>query len=499
MPEGLRRYTFPARPAGGLLFGLSVARLAALAGAGVVFIVAMSAPSAASLGVGLVVIVVLLGAVAVRVAGRPVIDWLPVLAAYGWAMATRNNEFYASPDLADPLPEGVLDLPGELFGVELHSLDVSTDPTVANPTPVGYGVVRDVFRDRLVAVAEVSAGEFLFLDPDDQQGRISSWGGLLDHIAQSMPEICRLQVVHTVAGASTANLAVHHQTNGGRGNDDTASSYADVLQLCGAGSQEHRMLLAVALDLTAARRPIRQAGGGLDGAAKVLMDRAGQLEDTLAAAGVDVHGWLPARTVAHLVRTAFDPAFKAAADNRPDDVNDGGGVDPAVAGPSALVDGWSAVRHDSGWSTTLQVVRPPSRPTAGDFLAHLLVGVPATRRMSLLYVPTPMATAERRAQSQQVTTESEQTLRARFGFSTSARHRRAHADAARREQDLVSGRAVYQLVWLITVTSPTLTGLDGAVGHVETAARRCGLELRRLVGTQRQAACFTLPLCRGAR
>ena len=171
----------------------------------------------------------------------------------------------------------------------------------------------------------------------------------------------------------------------------------------------------------------------------------------------------------------------------------------AAVGPTGMVDGWSSVRHDSGWSATFQVARPPSRPVTGEFLQHLLLGVPARRRMSLLYVPTPAATAERRAQTQQVSTESEQTLRARWGFGTSARQRRAWQDAAQREEDLVEGRAVYRIVWLITVTAPTADGLEAAAGQVEAAARRCSLELRRLAGTQRQAFAFTLPLCRGAR
>lgn len=80
-----------------------------------------------------------------------------------------------------------------------------------------------------------------------------------------------------------------------------------------------------------------------------------------------------------------------------------------------------------------------------------------------------------------------------------ARQRRAWQDAAQREEDLVEGRAVYRIVWLITVTAPTADGLEAAAGQVEAAARRCSLELRRLAGSQRQAFAFTLPLCRGAR
>lgn len=495
----MQTYEFPTRSDAGLLFGLSAARLATVAASGVAFVAAMIRPTPASLASALALVVGLLAASMVKVAGRAVVDWLPVWVAYGWRMVTRNNEFYSSPDLADPLPEGTLDLPGELFGIEVHSLPVDSQASVANPTPAGYGVVRDTTRQRLVAVAEVSAADFLFLDPDEQQARVSAWGRVLDHIAQSMPEVSRLQVVHLAGPTSIRTLAAHQAAHGGHGTETCAGSYAEVAQTAGGLAQEQRLLVALGLDLRVARRAIRQAGGGTHGAAEVLMDRAARVEDAMAGAGLDVHGWLPARTLAHVLRVAFDPQARTMLEQRPADVNAGGGSDPVAAGPTGMVEGWSALRHDSGWSTTLQVVRPPARPVTGDFLQHLLIGVPATRRLSILYVPTPMAVAERRAQTQQVSTEAEQTLRARWGFAISARQRRSYVDAARREEDLAEGHAVLQVVWLLTVTALSPDGLDAEVGQVEAAARRCGLELRRLSGTQRQAFGFTLPLCRGAR
>lgn len=495
----LQVYEFPARPASGVLFGLSVARLAAIGLAGIVLITVMAQPSPESMIGGLITITILLAATAIKVSGRPIVDWLPIGIGYGWQMATRRSEFYASPDLSHDLPDGTLDLPGELFGLELHSHAVQSDATVANPTPVGYGVIRDTFRSRMIAVAEISAPDFLFLDPADQQARVTAWGRLLDHVAQSLPEITRLQIVHTVAPASPRPLEHHHDTHGHRGTDATDASYREVLDAAGAGAHEHRLLLAVGLDLRQARRQIRQAGNGPAGQARVLMDRAATVEDALTGTGLEVHGWLPARAIAQVLKTAFDPAAADTIHRRPVDVTEGSGVDPAAAGPAGVVDGWTAVRHDSAWSTTLQVVRPPTRPVTGDFLQHLLIGVDARRRVSILYVPTPIGTAERRAQTQQVSSESEQTLRARWGFGTSARQHRAWADAARREEDLVEGRTVFKVVWLITVTAPTPAELDVAVGQVDAAARRCSLELRRLAGTQRQAFGFTLPLCRGAR
>ena len=495
----LPAYQFPARPTAGLLFGLSAARLGAVAAAGVVLIATLARPTGAGVLVGLTVIGMLVASATLRIAGRTVVDWAPVWVAFGWGQATRNNEFYASPDLDAGLPEGSIDLPGELFGIEIHHFTGASRAAVANPTPAAYGVVRDTFRQRLVAIAELAGDDFLFLDPPDQQARISAWGRVLDHLAQALPDLSRLQVVHTVGPASTAALAAHHRDHGGRGTPDTAASYRQVLEVSRAWAQQHRVLLAVGLDLHAARRAIRQAGGGSNGAAQVLMDRAAVVEDTLGSAGLDVRGWLPAARIGAVLRAAFDPAAAARLAEDAADVNDSAAVTPAGAGPAGMADGWAALRHDSGWSATLQIVRPPARPVTGDFLQHLLIGVPAQRRLSILYVPTPMATAERRAQTQQVSTESEQTLRARWGFGTSARQRRTWADAAQREEDLVEGRSVYRVVWLITVTAATPADLDTAVGQVEAAARRCCLDLRRLSGTQRQAFAFTLPLCRGAR
>lgn len=494
----LRAYQFPVRVEPSVAFGLSLSRLVTVGIAGVVFIVMMTVGGAGIVAVGSLVLLLLTVGMFVRVGGRYAIDWLPVWAGFGWAAATRNNEFYSSPELTGPLPEETLDLPGELFGLELHEF---APDEAAVGTGRRYGMLRDTFRDRLVAVVELSGQDFLFLDPADEQARIAAWGSTLDHLAQSMPELVRLQVVHTVGPAGAGHLDDDHRRHGGRGSDATAASYRQVLDRSSQVAQEHRCLLAVALETGQARRAVRQAGGGLAGAGRVLIDRAVAVEDALQAAGLTVHGWLSAVQLAGVLRDGFHTMAGSHADTGPG--GEGGAGDAAVAaamaGPAAMVDQWSAVRHDAGWSTTLQVIRPPSRPVTGDFLQHLLVGVPARRRMSLLYVPTSMHVAERRAQTEQVSTEAEEAVRARWGFATSARHRRAHTDAAVREAELVDGRAVYRVVWLVTVTADDPAALDAAVGQVDAAARRCGVELRRLTGTQRQAFGFTLPLCRGAR
>lgn len=490
-------YTFPTRPAGGLLFGLSGPRLTAVGAAGLALVAAAVGTSTAGRLAALTAVAALIVVTFTRVAHRPLLEWIPILARHGWAQATRANEFYRSSDLeTQPLPDQVLDLPGELFGLELHNLAVDTDTDTDADSDRAYGILRDVWRKRVIAVAEVSGDGFLFDDPADQQQRVDGWGGLLDQVAATMPEIVRLQIVHTAGSASPAGPARHHHRAGGHGTPATRRSYRQVLDRAAAGAQHHRLLFAVALDERAARTDIRQAGGGVQGAANVLLDRAARIETQLAATGLAIHGWLSAGAIAAVLRTGFDPA---AAASLPTDDHGNPHVSAAACGPWAMHAGWDAVRHDSGWSTSFEVVRPPTRPVNPDFLAHLLTDVAVARRMSLLYVPMVAEQAERDALSRQISADAEATIRSKFGFGVTRRQQLEHDDATRQEHDLVDGRSMFRLVWLVTVTAPDPQQLEAAAGLVESAARKARLELRRTFGMQRHTAGFTLPMCRGAR
>lgn len=485
--SGLQTYDFPSRPPAGLLFGLTASRLLTLASAAVVFVAAMSHPSLPRLAVAAALIGLLLAAATVPVGGRVPVEWVPVVAGYGWARATGNDRFRASPDLGRPADLTALDLPGELDGLRL------VPTTVATAGAVRFGVVEDRRRQRMVAVAEIDGGDFLFLDGEDQQTRIGGWGRTLDHIAQTLPDIVRIQVVHTTAPTDPTTLTAHATAAGRRGTDTVRDSYDQVMERVAATAQSHRTWLAIALDLRAARAAVRRAGGGSDGATRVLLDRAATVEDLLASAGIVLTGWLAPAAVAGMVRDAYTGDGTPLPDV--DDVE----LAATAAGPTAVDESWRTVRHDGGWSATVQIVQPPTRPVPGDVLQHLLIGLPGRHRMSILSVPTAQATAERRAQTQQVTAESEAHLRHRLGFGASARQYRHRDDAARREADVVDGRTVHQVTWLLTVTADTLDDLERDLATIEAAARRCSLITRRLVGTQRQAFGFTLPLCRGAR
>ena len=478
----LRTYRFPTRTGSGVLLGMSPPQLGGVATAGVVFVAAVSVATPAALAVGAAAVALLLAGSFVPVAGRPAVAWVPVAVLFGWAMATRNNEFYASPDLSVDLPDGVLDVPGELFGIEIATLDEAG---------AGYAMVRDTFRNRVVAVAEVSGADFLFLDPADEQARVEGWGAVLDQLAQSMPEVTRLQVVHTVGPASPGPLVRHHAVHGGRGTEATAASYGEVLELAGRSGQDHRCLVAVAVDLAAARRAVRQAGGGrprgVPGADGPCRHARGRVDRRRARRARLVDGRPGRRAAPGRVRPGRPrphPAGRRC-----------GVVGGAVGDRRRLVSGPSRVGlvdHGPGRRAAVTSGHRRLPPAPADRCPGGAADVAAVR-------PDPDADRGTAGADPAGLRRRRAGRAGRWGFATSARQRRAQSDAVQREAEVVEGRAVFRVVWLVTVTGRDPHELDAAVGQLEAAARRCGLDLRPMTGTQRQAAAFTLPLCRGAR
>jgi hypothetical protein len=146
----------------------------------------------------------------------------------------------------------------------------------------------------------------------------------------------------------------------------------------------------------------------------------------------------------------------------------GAGCDPAVAGPAGMVESWSALRLDSGWAATCRSIR--AAVTAGD------------RRV-------PPASADRRAgrPAHVAAVRPHPDARPPSGAPRPSRsppspNRRcgpgggsppppataaATATPPSREADLVDGRAVFRLVWTITVTAadPRRAGRRGRAGR----------------------------------
>ena len=127
-------------------------------------------------------------------------------------------------------------------------------------------MIHDPHRRTLTAVLAVSHPAFVLLDRDDRAQRVSRWGRVLAGLAQS-GTLAALQVTE-------ATVPDPGDGSGGLVREPTAvavavgrhEQYAALLEQARLGSSTHRTTVSIALDLRAAARAVKAAGGGLAGA-----------------------------------------------------------------------------------------------------------------------------------------------------------------------------------------------------------------------------------------
>ena len=131
------------------------------------------------------------------------------------------------------------------------------------------------------------------------------------------------------------------------------------------------------------------------------------------------------------------------------------------------------------------------------FLAPLMLSNGILRTLSLHYIPVRADQAARDLRKKKTELISDATQRRKIGQVEDAASSAELADVLQQEADLTAGHGVLRVSGLISVSAPTIDGLDAAVAAIEQAAIQASCETRRLVGQQAQAfTAAALPLCR---
>jgi hypothetical protein len=281
-------------------------------------------------------------------------------------------------------------------------------------------------------------------------------------------------------------------------NHPSLASYLELVDQAGPVAPAHETFLALSISTTKARRAIRQAGGGHDGAVQVLLRELTGIRRQLAGADLKVEGILTPRLLAGTLRTAFEPFARAPLARRSAAAaGDQAGTSPANAWPLATETTWSSYRTADVWHVTYWIAQWPRSPVGADFLAPLLLGSTAIRAVAVTMQPISPARAHREVEQAVLKSHADEEVRARAGFTTTARRRRTQETAARRERELADGHADYRLAGYVTVSATSREELHAACGEVEQLAQQSALELRRLDGQQDTAFTWTLPLAHG--
>ena len=407
--------------------------------------------------------------------GEPVVEWLPVLLHWTTRVSAKQTEYRMR--VTSPRPMGTMALPGDAAPLRFFN-----DPDTR------ACLIHDPHRQSLSAILAVSHSAYVLLAPSDQVQRVSAWGRVLASLAQT-GTCAALQILESTIpdpGTKVAQWFEEHATHAA---DWSNEQYQALLVQSSFGSSTHRTTLTLTLDMKRAAPAIRAAGRGVKGAAHVLRVDMAVLEQGLRAAGLRVDAWLTEAEIATLIRQAYDPASEL--DNyRP-------GARLRSAGPVAVSEHWSYLRHDSGYSSVLWISEWPRIEVAPHFL-HALVFAPDIRK-SLSLVARPIGTAEalRALRKEKTEAITDAGHKAKVGQIQDLSDVQEYQDLLQREQALIGGHADVEFSGFVTVTASSEEGLTQAVALIERAAGQSGCETRVLYGRQSQGfVVAALPLGR---
>ncbi|XVV38399.1 SCO6880 family protein [Streptomyces sp. CA-100214] len=477
---------FPHRSRRGILLGLSLPQL--LLVSATLAVLLLTVISTGLLGaVALAPLWAASGAlVAIRRHGRSLIDWAPIVTRYAHRRRTGQTLWLARP-VTRPRQDGILHLPGTTA-----SLKVVTPGDSAN----GAAAVHDPHQQTLTAIARVSSRAFALLDPATQNHNVSSWGRALAGIART-GHIATVQVLERTVPDSGDTLTRHWTHHGQPQTPVAGQIYSELVASAGPAAAPHETYLAISLDLKAARRLISQAGGGLPGAFTVMEQTTASIAQAARNAGLTVTGWLTAREIAAVIRTAYDPAALAALQQWSETGR--AEADPAAAGPVVQVEEYDRLATDSARHATYWVENWPRTEMGAGFLHGIMFTAGVRRSLSLIYVPQALESALRDVQRRKAAIIADANERSRRGQVDSEEDSVEYADVKQRERQLIAGHADVALTGLVTVTADTDALLDAACAQIETHAVTSGVDLRRL--NYQQPDAFTLsalPLARTA-
>ena len=414
------------------------------------------------------------------IAGRPAVEWIPV--AGWWVWRTTGGQLAYRRRIVKPRPAGTLALPGDMARLREH-LDPET----------GAGMIHDPHQSTLTVVCEVSHPAFVLLDPAEQNRRVTSWGRVLATVCRS-GRIATLQVLERTLPESGTGLAEWWAAHGSPDHDSwAATTYAELIDRAGPAGERHATTISLSLDMQAAARQIKTAGGGLRGAAAVLRQEMGTLTTALRSADLSCDGWLTPGQIAVILRSAYDPAVAATLERHGEI-----GQSLATAGPVAVNESWTHLRTDTGYHAVLWVSEWPRSQVYPGFLAPLVLSTGIGRALSLIYTPMRTDQAARDIRKKKVEHISDAAQRRKIGQIEDAAQSAEFDDVLQQEADLTAGHGVLRVSGLIAVSAANSEDLDAAVAAIEQSAIQASCETRRLVG--QQAAAFTaaaLPLCRG--
>lgn len=441
------------------------------------------------------------GVVVPKVMGRPVISWVGLWLRYLLRGARDQLTFVrregtdddgAPDELASPVlvPEDVstardgagrikpgagarFRLPGEADELRVYTL------------PSGAGFVYDPRRGEGVVCAKINTSKAFALESfDAQEDRTANWREAISAIAR-MPGVARVQHADQTTLISGSKVMEFFDAKGAEAADEGRPSgeavnpflHAAFVELM-AEAQDmpvHETWMTVVLSRDKVAKRIKSLGGGLPGFMTLALSVMTTIEGTLPASGTTVQAWHSPRSLAALVRSAFDPQASVVISERS---GDWVGVAPGSAGPVAMEVFTDHVRTDGYLHRTYKVSEFPQSQARLGFLEPLIFAGDFRHTVSVVWVPRDARGALNHVQRRKADWRTTTRLLDKLDRPHTLEHDRELEDINREENELVDGHARLDLAVLITVTGADEMELEANCADVLSRAVNANCELR---------------------
>ena len=491
----MTQFQFPPRSTRGSIMGFSWGQIG-MAVAGVIcLVIAANLLAAGRQGsaAGMVLAaLVLLTVGLLRLRGRRVTEWAPIVAG-ALTQRASGQDRYRGGVFAATAGSTHLHLPGPAAGYQWL-------PAVAADGLTEVGLLHHC-RENTVTAALLCAGSNLVLaDTQVQQQRLSAWAEVLNLLGTEYADAGLARWALTARAVPDAgNRAQRYLVQAAVDTDTPAyRSLAELTAGAAPSTQRHEVYLSVVFDTKKLSAEIIDAGGTDAAIATVVLDKLGGVRAAVGEAGVDTVGWLTPRQYAAVLRTQFDPEDQPHVDMR---TASAAGAAPHMAGPIAAESvGWSSYRHDSGFSQTLWVYEMPRQPVAMTWMTALFTRTAGRRAVTVVAEPVPAQLAQLATRRDKVARAGDEITKRKMRLVRTAREDDEARSVEQVDREQAAGHVRYRYAIVVTVTADTHEQLRHDVRAVKRALGRAGCQAVVLYGEQDQGfVAGALPLARGLK
>jgi hypothetical protein len=445
--------------------------------------------------------------VVIPVRGRSAFGWArdSLVRAYGIARGWSDWQSHAAAGTVDDFDEA--DLPGVLSGIRTHD-GPPYGPLLARPA-----IIADS-RERTWAVVACVRHSGIGLAESATRARMGNGlAELLESAATSqIVSLITLQV--RTLPDDGAERAAWRRRNLRADAPRLALAVDDELsRVMVAAGVQHEAFVTVVVPEPRITKQAKEAGGGVDGRARVLYGVMGEVEQRLLGPlGCSAVHWLDSAGLAAAIRTGFAPGDRSvlttAAILAEVDPSIASALPMAAVGPSAAPTPEArSYAHDAWQTVTCTVLLPDKGALMGALAPVFTPGVAGERRsVTVFFEAIPGHKAERLVGHESMSSELAAEVRRRSGFKLRAAHRRDAARVETQDQRLAEGNALVRVGIAAAVTVPNTWSITDFGRRLEAAITGCGFSPLRLDLAQDSgfaAACIPLgiglPRRRGIR